>query len=166
MCWGTSSTGFSGELDHAMASADLFDNVTGATIWHINADEPVILDYNLDFGRDPSLFEENAFRASDHDPLIVGLTLDTNEAPTVDAGGPYAVAEGSSVTLTATVEVQVTDPIEKTARPNQSGLSYDSTTDTYTYIWKTSKAWKGTCQHFVITFVDGTSYTADFQFKG
>ena len=42
--------GFSGELDHALAGADLLDNVTGATIWHINADEPLILDYNPEFG--------------------------------------------------------------------------------------------------------------------
>ena len=91
--------GFSGELDHALAGADLVDNVTGAAIWHINADEPLILDYNLDFGRDPNLFEANAFRTSDHDPLIVGLEL--NDPPTVDAGGPYDVVEGSSVALSA-----------------------------------------------------------------
>jgi predicted extracellular nuclease len=94
--------GFSGELDHAMASPELLDNVTGATIWHINADEPLILDYNLDFGRDPALYQPDAYRTSDHDPLIVGLSLPGNEAPTVDAGGPYEVTEGSTVTLTAT----------------------------------------------------------------
>ena len=92
--------GFSGELDHAMASDDLLDNVTGATIWHINADEPLILDYNTEFNP-PHLYQPGAYRSSDHDPLIVGLSLDTNAAPTVDAGGPYAVAEGGSVTLTA-----------------------------------------------------------------
>jgi uncharacterized protein len=94
--------GFSGELDHAMASDSLVDNVTGATIWHINADEPLILDYNLDFGRDPALYQPNAYRTSDHDPLIVGLSLPGNQAPTVDAGGPYEVVEGSTVTLSAT----------------------------------------------------------------
>lgn len=104
--------GFSGELDHALAGADLLDDVTGATIWHINADEPLILDYNLDFGRDPALFEPNAYRSSDHDPLIVGLDLvDENEAPTVDAGGPYAVAEGESVTLSATGSDADGDPL-------------------------------------------------------
>ena len=78
--------GFSGELDHALAGADLVDDVTGATIWHINADEPLILDYNLDFGRDPAIYEPDAFRSSDHDPLIVGLDLaETPAAPEVNA---------------------------------------------------------------------------------
>ena len=78
--------GFSGELDHALASAELLDNVSGATIWHINADEPLILDYNLDFGRDPSIYSPDAYRSSDHDPLIVGIDFDQPpEAPEVTA---------------------------------------------------------------------------------
>jgi predicted extracellular nuclease len=43
---------------------------------------------------------EFADQASDHDPSVVRITL--NAAPTVSAGGPYAVAEGSSVQLSAT----------------------------------------------------------------
>lgn len=66
--------GFSGELDHALASPSLLDNVTGATIWHINADEPLILDYNTEFNP-PGLYRPDAFRSSDHDPLVLGLDL-------------------------------------------------------------------------------------------
>lgn len=43
---------------------------------------------------------EFADQASDHDPSVVRIAL--NDAPSADAGGPYSVAEGSSVTLTAT----------------------------------------------------------------
>ena len=43
---------------------------------------------------------EFADQASDHDPPVARLTL--NDAPTVSAGGPYSVAEGGTVTLTAT----------------------------------------------------------------
>jgi predicted extracellular nuclease len=44
--------------------------------WHINADEPQLLDYNLEHGRDASLFDPNSpYRASDHDPIIIGLDL-------------------------------------------------------------------------------------------
>jgi hypothetical protein len=43
---------------------------------------------------------EFADQASDHDPSVVRIALDA--APTVSAGGPYTVAEGGSVTLTAT----------------------------------------------------------------
>ena len=91
--------GFSGELDHALAGPDLFDNVTGTTIWHINADEPLILDYNTEFNP-PGLYQPDAYRSSDHDPFIVGLDLSL--APSVDAGGPYTVVEGDTVTVTAT----------------------------------------------------------------
>ena len=38
-------------------------------------------------------------QASDHDPSVVRLTF--NQPPTVSAGGPYSVAEGGSVQLTA-----------------------------------------------------------------
>ncbi|HWM22573.1 MAG TPA: ExeM/NucH family extracellular endonuclease [Ilumatobacteraceae bacterium] len=91
--------GFSGELDHALAGPGLFDNVTGMSIWHINADEPLILDYNTEFNP-PGLYQPDAYRSSDHDPFIVGLELSL--APSVDAGGPYTVVEGDSVTVTAT----------------------------------------------------------------
>jgi predicted extracellular nuclease len=90
--------GQSGELDHALAAPDLVDNVTGAAVWHINADEPLILDYNTEFNP-PALYAPDAYRASDHDPIVVGLTL--NGAPAVDAGGPYVAVEGGSVTLEA-----------------------------------------------------------------
>ncbi|MBE3011124.1 ExeM/NucH family extracellular endonuclease [Microbispora sp. NEAU-D428] len=66
--------GLSGELDHAMAGKQLVKRVTGATIWHVNADEPRILDYNLEFNP-PSLYRPDAFRSSDHDPLLIGLNL-------------------------------------------------------------------------------------------
>ncbi|MBX6384679.1 MAG: ExeM/NucH family extracellular endonuclease [Microbispora sp.] len=66
--------GLSGELDHAMAGKQLAKRVTGATIWHVNADEPRILDYNLEFNP-PGLYRPDAFRSSDHDPLLIGLKL-------------------------------------------------------------------------------------------
>ncbi len=67
-----------GYLDYALANAELQSAITGTTVWHINADEPDILDYNLDYKQPPqqALYEPNAFRSSDHDPVIVGLELD------------------------------------------------------------------------------------------
>jgi len=68
--------GQSGALDHALASASLALQVAEALEWHINADEPVVLDYNLESGRDPALFDSGTpYRASDHDPLLIGLDL-------------------------------------------------------------------------------------------
>lgn len=63
-----------GALDHALASPSLAARVRGATEWHINADEAPLLDYNLEFGRDPGLFDaSDPARTSDHDPVIVGF---------------------------------------------------------------------------------------------
>lgn len=67
--------GQTGTLDYALASTELTAKVTGVTEWHINSDEPDAFDYNLEFGRDPTLFTTDPFRASDHDPVIVGLNL-------------------------------------------------------------------------------------------
>lgn len=65
--------GMTGTLDYAFASASMTARVTGAAYWSINADEADAFDYNTDFGRDPSLWTEDAFRSSDHDPIVVGL---------------------------------------------------------------------------------------------
>lgn len=70
--------GQAGYLDHALASASLVDQVTDITEWHINADEPRVLDYNEEFQSDAqvqSLYNADSFRASDHDPVIVELQM-------------------------------------------------------------------------------------------
>ncbi|MEV0237808.1 ExeM/NucH family extracellular endonuclease [Nonomuraea sp. NPDC050786] len=66
--------GLSGELDHALADKGARKLVTGATIWHVNADEGRFMDYNTEFNP-PYLYAPDAFRSSDHDPLLVGLKL-------------------------------------------------------------------------------------------
>jgi predicted extracellular nuclease len=67
-----------GSLDHALASVGLQSQVTGAADWHINADEPEVLDYNVEnktVGQQTTLFAPDAYRSSDHDPVVVGLNL-------------------------------------------------------------------------------------------
>jgi uncharacterized protein len=66
--------GESGYLDHALATASLDGQVAGATEWHNNADEPDAIDYNTD-GKPQDLYVNNAYRASDHDPVVVSLNL-------------------------------------------------------------------------------------------
>lgn len=65
-----------GGLDHALLSPSLAPRVVDAAEWHINADEAPLYDYNLEFGRDKTLFDPaNPYRASDHDPLIIGFDI-------------------------------------------------------------------------------------------
>lgn len=77
--------GLFGYLDYALSSDTLTRQVTGATAWHINADEPDILDYDTSFKSDAqiALYEPGPYRSSDHDPVIVGLDL--NASPVCDA---------------------------------------------------------------------------------
>ncbi|HSK13811.1 MAG TPA: ExeM/NucH family extracellular endonuclease, partial [Phnomibacter sp.] len=66
-----------GYLDHALANGTLTTQVTGVTDWHINADEATLFDYNTEFvvPAENKPYEVNAFRTSDHDPVIIGLDL-------------------------------------------------------------------------------------------
>jgi predicted extracellular nuclease len=69
--------GQSGYLDHALASSSLVPRVAGVAEWHINCDEPRVLDYNTEYktaNQVNLLYNADAYRASDHDPVIIGLT--------------------------------------------------------------------------------------------
>lgn len=94
--------GQAGYLDHSLASASMVGQVTGASDWHINSDEPDIFDYDTSFKppAQDALYEPNAIRSSDHDPVLVGIDP-AHLPPTADAGGPYAVVEDGTVTLQA-----------------------------------------------------------------
>lgn len=268
-----------GYLDHALGSPTMTSQVVAVAEWHINADEPSVLDYNDDFkspGQIVSLYAPDEFRVSDHDPVLVDLKL--NGPPTVDAGGAYTVIEGKTVTLSATgtdldgdtlsyawdldndgtfetngqtvtltapaapaaltVQVMVTDPgglsatdaatvyviydfsgflspvdnlpaasVVKAGRAvplkfdlggdkgleilavgsptsvavdcvsgvpagsaepanssGQSRLQYDRKTGQYTYVWKTNKAWAGSCRLVTVVLVDATEHQALFHF--
>ncbi len=105
-------SGQSGYLDHALASPGIAGQITGVTEWHINADEPIALDYNVNF-KSPNhvttLYSADPYRSSDHDPVILGLDLAA--PPTVSAGGPYTVVEGGTVVLGATGTDPNGDPL-------------------------------------------------------
>jgi predicted extracellular nuclease len=71
----------SGSLDHALANESLVDQVSGTIEWHINTDEPSVIDYNTDFNPE-GYYSLSPFRSSDHDPVIVGLNLFTPKVDT------------------------------------------------------------------------------------
>lgn len=59
-----------GYLDHALCNSTLYPQVTGMIAYHINSDESD--KYTYDKSNDQTMF-----RCSDHDPIIVGLRLDS-----------------------------------------------------------------------------------------
>jgi predicted extracellular nuclease len=66
--------GEAGYLDHALASAPLQSQVLGAAEWHINADEPSVIDYNTEF-KPHDLYSATPYRSSDQDPVVMSLGL-------------------------------------------------------------------------------------------
>lgn len=66
--------GAAGRLDHVLATAAMSPQVSGAAAWHINADEPTLMDYQLE-SKPQDLHSATPYRSSDHDPVVVGLSL-------------------------------------------------------------------------------------------
>lgn len=109
-----------GHLDYAFASTSLAAQVTGADAWHINADEVPVFDYNdeiKDVGEPTqdekpdgsaltpprTLWEPGTpYRASDHDPIVVGLFGSTDLAIGM-TDAPDPVTAGSHLVYTVNV---------------------------------------------------------------
>lgn len=184
-----------GYLDYALGSSSILSQVTGVGEYHVNADEPSVLDYNTDFktaNLQTTLYAPDQFRVSDHDPVVVGLELNhfafEGFFPPVDNKPTFNVVKAGSTVpvkfslggdfglnifaagfpksnVIACDSTAITDGIEQVAAPGSSGLSYDATTGQYSYNWKTSKPWAGTCRQLVVKLIDGTTHRALFQFK-
>jgi len=90
---GAYSYGFGGQLgylDHALASTSLADQVDNTQVWHINADETRALDYNTEHKSAQQLssyFSNDAYRSSDHDPVIIDISLQSTTTIIGDMDG-------------------------------------------------------------------------------
>jgi hypothetical protein len=89
-----------GYLDHALATPSLAAQVTGAAHWHIDADEPSVIDYNTEF-KPQDLYSPSPYRASDHDPVLVGLQL----------GPPLLSGPGQAGTAPRALEARLRLPL-------------------------------------------------------
>ena len=55
--------------------------------------------------------------------------------------------------------------VSESVTASNSSLHYDTSTDTYQYVWKTSSAWAGTCQRLDLVLNDGSTHSATFQMR-
>ncbi|MDG4794512.1 ExeM/NucH family extracellular endonuclease [Micromonospora sp. WMMD1082] len=69
--------GESGSLDHALASPSLAARVTGVDVWEINAVES----YAFQYDGLAAFFAPDPYRASDHNPLVVGIDTGAGTGP-------------------------------------------------------------------------------------
>ena len=105
LAYSYSFSGRAGSLDHAVATESLLSKVVAAKDWHINADEPIVLDYNVEFkseGHQSTLYSESAYRASDHDPVIVDIKSEVvltpeEQTPVVVPDQVFSIDENSAV---------------------------------------------------------------------
>ncbi len=182
-----------GYIDHALANASLTRQVTSVADWHINSDEPPVLDYTTSF-KSPNqlstLYAPDAYRAADHDPVLVDLKLTVPfpfkgffppvKSPpafnVVRAGqvipvkfglggfrGFHVFADGPDVTLATCPGGSPVDPGTPVAAKGL--LLYDPFARQYVYTWKTDRSWAGTCRRFSFLLVDGTPHSALFDFR-
>jgi len=156
-------------LDHSLLSKNLFATPYTYDVVHVNS--------------------EFAVQASDHEPQVLqllsylfsGFFQPLDNFPTLNvikAGqavpvkfslngdkGLNIIAAGypqSTKIVCASSDGQ--DAVEETLTAGSSSLSYDPTTDTYNYVWKTDKGWAGTCRQLVVKLIDGTFHMANFKF--
>ena len=111
----------SGSLDHAFVTGSFIANITGADKWHINADEPILKDYNQEFN--PAyVYKADAFRSSDHDPVLIGLRIWS--CPTdVNSDGQTNVGDLSSLLLKFGTTCTCAEDINKDGQVNVADLS-------------------------------------------
>lgn len=105
--------GQSGSLDHALANPALYRAINDAARWNINADEPLALDYKLDFRANgvsgiekaqtqkTGYYSTDPVRMSDYDPLVIGfnpLCGDLNDDGVVDAADQAILVDAMNKT--------------------------------------------------------------------
>ena len=133
-----------GHLDHALASYHLMAQVTDAATWHVNSDEPVYYDYNVENknAAQQAVNATGAYRYSDHDPVVVTLDLHPDFAPPVFTLQPSSqtVILGSPVTFTAAASGY---PVP-TYQWQRNGVNLPGATDATLTIGATTMADAGT----------------------
>ena len=72
-----SFSGLSGSLDHVVANEAGLARATGSDIWNINSPESIALEYSRYNSHGTLFHAPDAFRSSDHDPVVVGITAGT-----------------------------------------------------------------------------------------
>jgi hypothetical protein len=117
---------------------------------------------------DPLTYAWNGFFAPVDNPPTLNIVKAGSAIPAkFSLGGNQGLdifAAGYPRSQSVACNSAATDPIEQTVTANASGLTYDTTTDTYTYVWKSDKSWAGTCRQLVLATNDGGVHRANFEF--
>ncbi|WP_230297784.1 ExeM/NucH family extracellular endonuclease [Actinomyces provencensis] len=107
-----SFSGLSGSLDHVLLNEAALDRATGADVWNINSGESIALEYSR-YNYHGTLFHApDAYRSSDHDPVIVGLSdtpRDTVSLGLLNINDFHGRIDSNTVAFAGTIEEQRAD---------------------------------------------------------
>ncbi|WP_394279573.1 ExeM/NucH family extracellular endonuclease, partial [Microbacterium sp.] len=101
-----SFSGLSGSLDHILLNEAALARATGADIWNINSGESIALEYSRFRSHGTEFYSADAYRSSDHDPVIVGLEADAApvELTLLGINDFHGRIDGNTVAFAGTVE--------------------------------------------------------------
>ncbi len=115
--WTYQYAGQRGYLDYILANTTALPDVTAITIWNISAEELPFFDYNeenLPNGGPPKpadFYAPDVFRASDHNPLIVGLTPAAIPVIEFSQVGSSVLEDAGSLNVTLTLSSPSSQPV-------------------------------------------------------
>jgi len=145
-------------------------------------------------GQIATLYAADQYRSADHDPVAVGLNLVPPAVGPYAWGGFLAPTQtlpaltNASAGFTANVRFSLGGnmgtgvfvsgsplmrPVNCTtlaplgtlaATAAVAPLTYVAATNSYSYFWRTDRAWAGSCREFVLRFADGSQRNAVYRF--
>ena len=99
--------GASGSLDHVFASPAADHAVNAVDVWGINSGESVALEYSRYNNNVTDFYRADMYRASDHDPVILGLNLTpvtTVDLNLLNINDFHGRIDGNTVKFAGTIE--------------------------------------------------------------
>ena len=107
------------------------------------------------------------FRPVDNLPIVNVVKAGQGIPVKFSLGGNMGLAimaAGYPKSVAMTCAGGLQDDVEETVTAGGSTLNYDATTGQYIYVWKSDKAWAGTCRQLQVKLADGSLRVANFNF--
>ena len=126
-----------GSLDYALANASLQENVTEAHVWHINSEVSPMWSYT----ESGDNFVADAYRSSDHDPVMVGLKFE------------------KEVVLASSIKKDYSSQLDYSGEPVLVTYTSENVTENSTLLWSATK------DGVALSLENNTSETFTFTYR-